>query len=82
MTGTCPTSQTCDFESGLCDWIIDPPSNPNSQYTFKNIYASNSAVSWINGKYDHSTESNFGHFLEAANGMYSHILYVNRMLIY
>jgi len=64
MSGQCPMTQTCDFENGLCGWN---PSSSGGQYAFKLIQASQ--ANWLTDKLDHSTESEFGHFLEAANGI-------------
>jgi len=64
MLGECPMTQTCDFESGLCGWN---PSSGGGQYAFQLIQASNAV--WQSDKFDHSTDSSFGHFLEAANGI-------------
>jgi hypothetical protein len=62
--GSCPNSQVCDFESGQCGWTTN--NNSGNPFVFKLIQASNAL--WDSLKYDHTTETEFGHFMEASNG--------------
>ncbi len=60
--GSCPMSEVCDFESGKCGWTT----NNNNPFMFKLIQA-NKAL-WQSRKYDHTTETDMGYFMEASNG--------------
>ncbi len=63
--GSCPTrNQICDFESGQCGWTTN--NNIGSPFMFKLIQASNAL--WDTREYDHTTETQYGHFMEASNG--------------
>ncbi len=63
QVGSCPTNQICDFESGQCGWTTN---NNGSPFMFNLIQASNAL--WDSRKYDHTTETEYGHFMEASNG--------------
>ena len=68
INGPCPSSEVCDFESGPCGWILD---NSFAQYAFKLIGAYE--AKWDKygyfDKFDHSTDTYTGHFLEASDGI-------------
>ena len=55
----CPYKQTCDFESGLCDWTPVPA---NGTYYWSIAPATNLYKSLSIG--DHTTETQYGHTLE------------------
>jgi hypothetical protein len=62
-------SQVCDFESGQCGWTTN--NNGGNPFVFKLIQASKAL--WDSLKYDHTTETELGHFMEASNGNLEHL---------
>ncbi len=64
QVGSCPMNQVCDFESGQCGWTT----NNNNTFMFKLTQASKALWGLNVDKYDHTTETNAGHFMEASNG--------------
>ena len=69
LNGPCPISSVCDFESGTCGWTLQNPTG--GQYAFNLTQAANANWPGISDKLDHTTESEQGHFLEAANGKHT-----------
>ncbi len=61
--GSCPVSQVCDFESGQCGWMTN-----NNTFMFKLTQASKALWGSNIDKYDHTTGTPVGHFMEASNG--------------
>lgn len=56
--GSCELNSICDFEGGNCSWAS---SSKNPSYNFQLVKSSLS-------EHDHTTESGFGHLMEASNG--------------
>ena len=64
--GICQGDSICDFESGNCGWTV---SSTNPNYQFKLTQAD--SVIWRDSRdvYDHTTEADEGHFMEAHGGI-------------
>jgi hypothetical protein len=62
----CPFSGVCDFENGMCDWIIKN-NTENNFYKFRLVEAR--SVQYELAEFDHTTESEFGHFIQTYNGI-------------
>ena len=65
--GVCDQGSICDFESGSCNWT-STSTNPN--YKLKLTQATGDAWGESDGsEYDHTTDSSYGHFMEASGGL-------------
>lgn len=70
-SGQCPFNSVCDFESGLCDWTPTASGTSTNRYNF----ALTQGTSSSSGTFDHTTETQYGHFIEAINGQfYRHLI--------
>ena len=63
--GICPSSSMCDFESGTCNWTS---TDPNFAFTLQ-LANGNDWGGAARALYDHTTETQFGHVMEAYNGI-------------
>ena len=75
MNNKCPTNGICDFESGLCDWVIQ--NNTQIPYKFRLIQAQSDERPGV--MIDHSTQSVYGHFIQAYSGR---ILFLFKYTVY
>ncbi len=71
QVGSCPTNQICDFESGQCGWTTN--NNNRNPFMFKLTQASKALWGSQIDKYDHTTETNTGYFMEASYGNLEHL---------
>jgi hypothetical protein len=61
------SNSICDFESGNCSWTS---SYVNSAFAWKLTMANeNTWAGASSSEYDHTTESEYGHFMEASTGI-------------
>ena len=73
--GLCQTlsNAICDFESGNCNWTS---SSVNSAFGWKLTEANGNSWGGVTGsEYDHTTETEYGHFMEASSGISSSNLF-------
>ena len=72
LSGTCRLngeSDICDFESGNCNWTANALGSAN--YKFKWMRAGTSSWGVTSSEYDHTTDSDEGHYMEVSGSTYN-----------